>query len=161
MNRSAQRRKSLIRWALAAMLAVDAVLAAVNWRPAPSAQEQKRELEQRQRLRDLLAADVRRAEGIRQQLPDVQRAGDKFFTEQLGEATTGYSSVVADLGGIARKAGLDMSSLTFKQREVASRGVVEIDVAGTVEGDYPNLLNFLSGLEHSDNFYLLDSQIGR
>jgi hypothetical protein len=34
---------------------------------------------------------------------------------------------------------------------------VEVDIATAVEGDYDSLVQFLNKLEHSENFYVLDS----
>src|SRR5713101_1417251 len=156
MNRNAQRRKIAIRWALAVVLVVDAGLVFVNWRASaadPRALQQQ--LKDAKRQRDLLDADVRRAQEIEKRLPEVKHECDQFFTDELREASSGYSSIVGDLGGIAKSAGLRTDSITFRQHELANRGVVE--VATTVEGDYPSLVSFINGLERSHNFYLLDS----
>lgn len=34
---------------------------------------------------------------------------------------------------------------------------MQVDIATSVEGDYDSLIQFLNKLEHSDNFYVLDS----
>jgi hypothetical protein len=34
---------------------------------------------------------------------------------------------------------------------------MQVDISTAVEGDYDNLVQFLNKLEHSDNFYVLDS----
>ncbi len=157
MNEAIQRRKNVIRWALGVVLALDFLLLVVNLRPRMSPQEQKNEEQRLQRQHDLLAADVRRASEIRQRLPVVQRECDEFFAKELRPASTGYSSVVGDLGELAKKAGLRTNAITFRQHDVANRGVVEVQVVATVEGDYPSLVSFINGLERSKNFYLLDS----
>ncbi len=158
MSRNAQLRKIAIRWALAVVLVVDAGLMFVNWQASaadPKSLQRQREAVQRQR--DPLAADVHRAQEIEKRLPEVKRECDQFFTDELREASSGYSSIVGDLGGIAKAAGLGTSSITFRQRELGNRGVVEVEVAATVEGNYPSLVSFINGLERSHNFYLLDS----
>jgi outer membrane cobalamin receptor len=158
MSRNAQRRKIGISWALAVVLVVDAGLVFVNWRASaadPRALQQQRNEAQWQR--DLLAADVRRAQEIEKRLPEVKRECDQFFTNELRDASSGYSSIVGDLGRIAKNASLRTDSITFRQHELANRGVVEVEVATTVEGDYPSLVSFINGLERSHNFYLLDS----
>ncbi len=157
MNREAQRRKKWIRWALAAVLAVDLVLLVIHWRPTESPQAQKRDEDHLEVERKLLAADVDRAWSIRRRLPDIQREADEFFAKELREASTGYSAIVADLGGVAQQAGLQTDSITFKQRDVPNRGVIEVEVAAVVDGSYPSLITFINGLERSSNFYVLDS----
>jgi Tfp pilus assembly protein PilO len=157
MNEAIQARKRVIRWVLGVVLALDLVLLLLNLRPAASPQEQRLQEDRLQRQHDLLAADVRRATEIQQRLPQVQRECDEFFGKELREASTGYSSIVADLGALAREAGLHTSAVTFRQHDVSNRAVVEVEVTTTVEGDYPSLVSFINGLERSRNFYLLDS----
>jgi len=38
---------------------------------------------------------------------------------------------------------------------VKGRGVEEIKISETVEGDYPSIIKFINGLEQSKYFYLL------
>jgi len=64
---------------------------------------------------------------------------------------------VADLSDISNRAGIHTGGVTFKQRELEKRGVTEVEVTTAVEGEYPNLVRFINGLERSKNFYLLDS----
>ena len=116
MSRNAQRRKIGISWALAVVLVVDAGLVFVNWRASaadPRALQQQRNEAQRQR--DLLAADVRWAQEIEKRLPEVKRECDQFFTNELRDASSGYSSIVGDLGRIAKNASLRTDSITFRQ----------------------------------------------
>ncbi len=124
MNRNAQRRKIAIRWALAVVLVVDAGLVFVNWRASaadPRALQQQ--LKDAKRQRDLLDADVRRAQEIEKRLPEVKHECDQFFTDELREASSGYSSIVGDLGGIAKSAGLRTDSITFRQHELAWKAI--------------------------------------
>jgi len=32
-----------------------------------------------------------------------------------------------------------------------------VEIGASVSGDYPNIVRFINGLEHSDTFYVLDS----
>lgn len=157
MNRTYQRGKTMIRWTLGALLVVDLGLAALNLRPGATADSHRRQLETLQRRHDLLDADVRRATEIQKKLPGVQRECDDFFAKELRPASRGYSSVVADLGAIAKESGLKTSATTFHQQELPNRRTLEVGVDATVEGDYPSLVSFINGLERSSNFYLLDS----
>jgi Tfp pilus assembly protein PilO len=158
MNRTAQRRKNAIRWAIAVVLVIDLALVVVNWRAsAADPRELLRQKNILQRQHDLLAGDVKRAMDIRQSLPDAQREWDEFFAQELREASSGYSAVVADLSAIGKEAGASTSAATFRQHEIANRGLVEVEVAATVEGDYTSLVKFIKGLQRSRNFYVLDS----
>lgn len=157
MNRNFKRQARWIRWALAIVLTLDLGLILFNWRAAVAPRSPGGQLERVRKQRDLLAADVRRATAIRQELSGAHRQFEEFFRRELGPVESGYSSVVADLGAIAKNAGLRTSAVTFRQHELSGRGVVEVEVAATVDGDYPSLVSFINGLERSGNFYVLDS----
>ena len=146
-----------MRIALGIVLLLDLALLGLRFRTRMSPQEQHLEIEKLNTAVKLLDADVRRAIEIRHRLPEVQRSGDQFFTEQLRETASGYSAIEDDLGSLAQKAGLRTDRIVYRQREISSRGVVEVEVATAVEGDYPSVVNFINGLERSNNFYLLDS----
>jgi Tfp pilus assembly protein PilO len=154
-------RNTLKRWVLRALVGfvvLDAGLALYVWRTASShSQTESADLE---RLRDRhrqYGDDVRRAERIVSRLPEVERECNRFYDAQFLATATGYSAVVADLGSIAKKAGLPPTTIGFKQREIEKRGVVEVEVTAAVEGDYPALVRFVNGLERSEHLYLLDS----
>jgi Tfp pilus assembly protein PilO len=142
---------------LVLLLAVDIGLGVFLWKAAregPQAMHQ-----QRDRLAlhaKLLKADVARGESIRTSLPQVGKDCDNFYHDQFLPASTGYSSVVSDLGAIAQKSAVRTSGVSFAQKEVKGRGVEEITIKATVQGGYLGLIQFVNGLERSKNFYLLD-----
>ncbi len=155
MRDSGKHRIDLIRWGLAALLVADLALLIVHgaYRSSPRSGSDQKELA---RQRDLLKGDVERAKAIWAKLPTVQQDYDKFYAENLGQAAHGYSTIVADLGEIAQKAGLRADTHQFRQKQIEGRGMEEIEVATTVEGEYGSLVRFISGLEQSKNFYLVD-----
>jgi Tfp pilus assembly protein PilO len=154
----ASRRKSVVRWIVALVLAVDCALLAYNtFRQVPTA-DQQRQVENEVgadlvRIRE----DVKAAQNIHDHLGDVRKQSDDFFQRELRPAAKGYSGIDGDLNGVAREAGLHLSGLNFTQREIADRGVEEIEISGNVEGAYPNLVSFINGLERSESFYVLES----
>ena len=102
-------------------------------------------------------ADNARLEGFRTELPADEKQWDDFFASHFHPAGAGYSAISEDLGELSRTAGLRSDSITFRQHSPDARGLVEIEIVTAVEGDYESLINFLNKLEHSDNFYVLDS----
>lgn len=156
MSAFLRTRKNLIRWLLGAVLLVDVVLAGVNWRLATAPRPPRTELALLNRQHELLAADVARGERIRGELPSVQQQCNDFLQQHLRPASTGYSTVVANLGALANRAGLHAETLTFQQSTVNKRGIVEVEIGATVSGDYPAVVRFIDGLERSDDFYVLD-----
>lgn len=149
------------RWVwigLAVVLVLDLALVVFLWRAAGSdraALENRRNLLRTRYM--LQVADIKRATEIRQNMPQAERESTEFYTTRLHTLDGGYSSLLGDFDAISKKAGITVSSLAFKQNEIAGRNVVEIGVTATVEGDYPALVRFINGLERSDSFYLLDN----
>jgi Tfp pilus assembly protein PilO len=151
------RGKIAIGLALAALLAMDAALLYVRWQGAHEAPYEMRA--QRDRLQaqaKLLRADVQRGEKIRDSLPKVGKDCDAFYHESFLDPKFGYSEIESDLGAIAQKAGLKTSAITFREKALKDHGVTEIGISTSVEGSYNSILHFISGLEQSKKFYLLN-----
>jgi Tfp pilus assembly protein PilO len=158
MNQSWRNWKILIGVALAALLLADAALILVIWQSSREGAESPRAQRDRLALQaKLLKADVERGEKIRSSLPRIGKDCDSFYQERFQGSGTGYSTIVADLGALTTKAGLKSSGLTFQQKEVKDHGVIEIAIRTSVQGDYPAIIHFISDLEHSKNFYMLDN----
>src|ERR1700685_1944767 len=105
----------------------------------------------------LLKADVNRGDKIRASLPQVGKDCDAFYKTSFLDPITGYSDIETDLDDIAAKAKVKTSGFSFRQKEVKDRGVTEIAIGTNVDADYPAIIDFIDGLEHSKYFYLLDS----
>ena len=108
------------------------------------------------RNRDLLRADIARAQDIRQKMPAIQKDCDQF-EQSLYPASTGYSSVSAELGALATKAGLQLESRSFQQNEVKGRNLEQVDIEAVVTGSYSGVVRFLNGLQRSSNVYAVES----
>jgi Tfp pilus assembly protein PilO len=103
------------------------------------------------RNRDLLKADIARAQDIRKKMPAIQKDCDQF-EQSLYPATTGYSSVSAELGAIAKKAGLRIDN-RFRQQDVKGRQLTEVEIDVNVVGSYAGVVHFLNGLQRSNVVY--------
>jgi Tfp pilus assembly protein PilO len=158
MKRKWQSWKKGARIALAVLLVADAGLAIFLWQ---SSREDPAELRaQRDRLAiqaKLLKADVARGEKIRASLSQVRKDSDSFYLQSFLDPITGYSDIETDLDEIAAKSNVKTTGFTFKQKEVKDRGVTEISIGTSVDADYPAVIDFINGLEHSKYFYLLDN----
>jgi Tfp pilus assembly protein PilO len=149
-------KKNSIRWVLGAVLALDLILAGINWQMAASPGTSRDALLLLRRQHSLLQADTARAELIRNQLPEIEQQGDLFFTSNLRPSGTGYSSLVSDLGSLAAASGLQAENYAFRQHQPDKRGVMEVEIGTVVNGDYASVVRFINGLERSDTFYVLD-----
>jgi hypothetical protein len=156
------RRIGWKRWVqvgLALLLAADAGLAVERWRMKVAASEQQLQL-QALRLRAEVAAlrtNLDRARSVQRGIPEIAGQCDRFYDEQLLGPSQGYAALIADLGNIAQKAGLQTGGVRFAQKDSSEHGVTEVDATAIIEGDYDALIRFINGLERSKNFYVLDS----
>ncbi|MFZ0821385.1 MAG: GspMb/PilO family protein [Candidatus Acidiferrales bacterium] len=150
-------RKIVIRAVLALVLILDAALIAANYKLTASPEATADQVRLLRRRRDMMAADIRRATDIRKSLPDVQTQTSNFYEKDLRPAGAGYSSVILDLGTLAREAGLEITTAHFREKAVEKRGVDEVAISVSVSGAYLSLVRFINGLERSGSFYVLDS----
>ena len=99
MGRDFKFRRRAILVGVILLVAADIALAAYSWNFA-SAPKPQQDLVVLTRNRDLLRADILRAQDIRSKIPAIQKDCDEF-EKSLYPASTGYSAVSAELG-IAR-----------------------------------------------------------
>jgi hypothetical protein len=149
-------RKRAILGAVIFLVLADVALAAYSWRlaSAPHTPEQQLIVEKKQH--DVLKADIKRAQDIRDKMPAIQKDCEQF-EQSLFQAKSGYSSVTSELDGIAKKAGILLEDRGFKQTEIAGRGLEEVLIDASVTGDYTNVIHFLNSVQRSANLYVVDS----
>ena len=151
------QRNNSIRWILAIILVADAVLIGIQWRLNSSTHMQPGELNRLVMMEKQYRADNARLERFKTELPADEKQWDEFFTTHFHPAGAGYSAISGDLGNLSRAAGLRSDTISFHQHPADARGLMQVDITTAVEGDYDSLVQFLNKLEHSDNFYVLDS----
>jgi len=155
MRRDFHLQKRFITAAVLVLVAADVALAfySLNMSSTP------------RRIEDLNAqalelkisqSDVDRAKAIKASMPAIQADCDKF-ERMLFPASTGYSSVTADLDSMAQKAGALVQDISFHQSENAQRGLTGIEITSTVNGNYSSVVHFVNALQRSPNVYILDS----
>jgi Tfp pilus assembly protein PilO len=150
-------RNNIVRGVLAVILLVDAVLIGVQWKLNSAPHVQAGDLNRLAMMEKQYRADNTRLERFKTELPADEKQWDQFFTSHFHTAGAGYSAISEDLGGLSRSAGLRSDTISFHQHPPDARGLMQIDITTAVEGDYDSLVQFLNKLEHSDNFYVLDS----
>lgn len=149
--------KTLIRILLGVIILVDLALVGVNVKIASTPRTPASELKILARQHALMAADLARAQRIREDLPAIEKQSDGFFHDQFRPIGSGYSALVDDLGTLARNSGIRTEGFSFRQQQPDKRGVTEIEISTTVDGDYPSVVKFIDSLERSESFYILDS----
>jgi hypothetical protein len=156
MRRDFTARKRIILGSVILLVLADVALAAYSWQlsSAPLSPRQPGTLEIRPQ--DLMRADIKRAQAIRDNIPAIQKDCDRF-EQSLFPASSGYSAIRSELGAIARKSGTRLADLSFKPTDVPSRGMTEVVIDATVDGDYKSVIGFLNGLQRSNSLYAVDS----
>lgn len=148
--------KRVIIAALVILFAADIGLVYLSWQNTREGEASMRaERDRLALLAKSLKGDVARGERIRASMSGVTSEYDTFYRSDFQSAADGYSAIEADLGSLAVKSSVKSSGVTFDQKEVKGRGVEEIKISETVEGDYPSIIKFIKGLEQSKYFYLL------
>jgi Tfp pilus assembly protein PilO len=151
------QRNNWIKWVLALVLVADAVLIGVRYKLNSEPHVQSTDLNRLNMTEKQYRADNARLERFRTELPADEKQWDEFFTTHFHPAGAGYSAISEDLGDLSRTAGLRSDTISFHQHAPDARGLMQVDINTAVEGDYDSLVQFLNKLEHSDNFYVLDS----
>ena len=149
-------RKQAIIAVVALLVLADMALAAYSWQLTSSPRSPREVFSFELQQHDLLKADIKRAQDIRDKIPAIQKDFDQF-EHSLFAASSGYPSVRSELGEVARKSGIQLEDLSFRQSEIASRGLTQVIVDVTVAGDYKSVIQFLNGIQRSPNLYEVDA----
>jgi hypothetical protein len=155
MKRDAKLQKRLVIGALALLVLADVGLGAYSWQLSSAPHTPRQELILQNKQLEVLRADIKRGESIRQLTPAIQRDCDRF-EQSLLPVSNGYSSVSAELDTIAKKAGAQIEGRGFKQKEIPKRGVEEVNIDLILNGEYTAVVRFLNGLQRSKNLYEVD-----
>jgi hypothetical protein len=158
-------QKRAIIAGVSVLLLADIALAAYSWqlstKPTTPAQQIATEMGKLK----LQKADIEYAEQIAANFPKTRKDCDKFESE-LPQAATASSTISAELGEVSKKAGVQLTGVTFRDKEaIASPGqkvvqqpaITEREIEATVSGGYENVVRFLNGLQKSPNYYVVDS----
>jgi Tfp pilus assembly protein PilO len=156
MRRDFTLRKRIILVGVVLLVLADVGLAAYSWQLASAPHAPKEEFAAQTKKRDLLKKSIDNAQKIRDNIPTTQKDCDRF-EKALFPASSGYSALISELGEAARKSGIQIEDLTHKQTEIANRGMTEVMIDATVNGDYKNVIGFLNRLQRSTNLYAVDS----
>jgi Type II secretion system (T2SS), protein M subtype b len=104
----------------------------------------------------LFQIDVDNADRIRHDLPTTVADCDRFEAS-LRPANAGNSAITAELDDLSKKAGLQIQSLGFRHRELATRNLTQVDLELSVNGSYASIVKFMNSLQRSKNPYAVDT----
>ena len=147
-------QKKIVIAGLAILIAADAILALYAMQSANKFSRDELAADKTQIK--LLKADIQRALAIQRSIPQT-KADCERFENSLYPSSAGYSSVMDELTGVAKQAGLQMGSLAFHPKEIPGRNMVELGLDATVNGNYKDVVRFLNGLQRSKSLYIIDT----
>jgi len=149
-------RKQVILGGVILLVLADAALWVYSWELASAPQTPQEKYAQQVTQLKVLKGDIDRAQKIRNEIPNTQKDCDRF-EQSLFPVGSGYSSVTSELGDMAKKAGVQLEDVAFKQVDSESHKIIEIVIDATVNGDYKNVVGFLNAVQRSNSTYGADS----
>ena len=149
-------QKRLIIAGLAILLLADVALAVYSVRMLDVRQNPQAYLIAQSRQVGLVKADVKRASDIQKKIPSYLKGLDDF-EGSLVPASKGYSAVAEEMSDLARKNHVAIDDQKFRQKEIAGRNLLELEIETSVGGDYGGIVRFLNALQRSKSVYIVDS----
>jgi Tfp pilus assembly protein PilO len=149
-------RRQAILAGVVLLVVGDVALGVYSLQLASAPQTPRQEFSIEMKRHDLLKADIKRAQDIRDRIPAIQKDCDQF-EKSLMPATSGYSAVSAELDGLARKAGILIDNRGFRSTDISERKMKEVLIDATVTGSYKNVVQFLNSVQRSANLYEVDT----
>jgi type IV pilus assembly protein PilO len=148
-------RKQMILGGVILLALADVALGLYSWELASAPQTPQQQYAQQSMQLKVLKGDIERAQKIRSDIPSTQKDCDRF-EQSLFPVSTGYSSVTSELGDMAKKTGVQLEDVAFKQ-DSESHKIVEVVIDATINGDYKNVVAFLNAVQRSNSTYAMDS----
>lgn len=155
MHRDFTLQKRAILIVVGLLLAADIGLAIYSFELASSPHTPQREFDEQTVKLGVLKNDIKSAQYIRDNMPATRKDCEKF-EQSLPAESTSTSSITSELDDVAKKAGLQIVTLTSRPKEIPNRGMTEVIIEATVNGDYGSVVRFVNGLQRSQRFYVLD-----
>jgi Tfp pilus assembly protein PilO len=147
-----------VRIALGLLLAANLVAAAAVFRPwGGSPQELQRQLARFRREAQQRQETVNRLRSRVQTVERTRAEADQFFEKYFLERRTAYSTVLAELNGLAEKAGVRPKDHSLNEEPIEGSDTLGMmTIAGNYEGSYADLVEFVNAIDRSPRFLTID-----
>lgn len=108
---------------------------------------------------DLKTAQIaaRPLEGLDAKLKTSSEQADRFTLERL---PLNYSEVASELGRLAKKQGVKLARVQYKQNAVAGDAagqLTEVQMDASLTGDYRSLVTFINQMERDKVFFVISA----
>jgi len=156
MKRDFSFQKNMITGTVTLLILADVAMAVYSAQKSNAPRTPVQELSAQNTQLKLLRKDVGGARAIKEKMPETKADCDRF-ENSMPASGTGYSAITSELTELGQKAGLQIAGLNFRQKEVAGRGLTEVVIDATVNGNYKSVVRYLNGLQRSPNVYIVDT----
>jgi len=152
------RTRARILLVLAVFVVLDAGLLFLVFRPpGRSPAERQADVKLAQSRYDSLLATVKQMRDLRTKLGSAIQNDEGFATEHFLDRKSAFSAMLTDLERLASENQLKTSNISYQLREETKQpGFAGVEVAMSVEGGYPELMQFINKLEQSDLFWIIN-----
>lgn len=116
----------------------------------------EKQLETRETRRAELEQENRRLGDLVQRALGTRADLDGLYQDRLASKRERLTSVLAHVKDLASRAGLEPDSLSYPETVLEEQGLEKLAFVFAVEGDYPSLRRFMSLLEATDEFLVLE-----
>jgi type IV pilus assembly protein PilO len=147
-----KRTRSHLKFAIAALVLVDAAAVAMLVTPLAGMRE-TRQHEMRQEWQQLKAREFAPWRGLDKKLPRAKQQIEEFYQDRL---PTTESSISASLGSLQSASGVRISGVKYTLKDAPIEGLERVEIAATLSGDYLQLVRFINALERNKLFFLID-----
>lgn len=146
------------RVALGLLLVANLVAAAAVFRPwGGSAEGLQQQLAQLRRDQQQRQAAVERLRALVGTVEKTRTEVDRFFDRYFLDGQTVYSTVLAELNGLAEKAGVKAKDHTFNAEPIEGSDTLGMmTITGYYEGAYADLVELVNAIDRSPRFLTID-----
>jgi Tfp pilus assembly protein PilO len=146
------------RVALGLLLVANLAAAAAVFRPwGGSAEGLQQQLAQLRRDQQQRQAAVERLRTLVGTVEKTRTEVDRFFDRYFLDGQTVYSTVLAELNGLAEKAGVKAKDHTFNAEPIeGSDTLAMMTITGYYEGSYADLVMLVNAIDRSPRFLTID-----
>lgn len=147
-----KRTRNRLKYAIAALVLVDAVAVAMLVSPLAGMRE-TRQQEMRQEWQQLKGRQFAPWRGLDKKLPRAKQQIAEFYQERFPAEE---SSISASLGNVASASGVRVSGVKYEVKDAPIEGLERVEIAANLSGDYLQLMRFINALERNKLFFLID-----
>ncbi|MBI2815660.1 MAG: type 4a pilus biogenesis protein PilO [Acidobacteria bacterium] len=151
--------RSRMRLVLAVLVVLNAILLFLVFRPpGRSLSERQEQLKRSKERYDVTLARVAQMRELRAKLGSAIQNDNEFTKVHFLSRNTAFSAMVSDLERLASANQVKTSSINYQLKtDPAQPGFVNVTVAMSVEGVYPELMRFINKLEQSELFWIIEN----